>query len=437
MKKHIAILVVAVGGILLGVLSTGGFDDTRNTPPGPLVNRETLPEPRPKGEPYTVGRTTYITRGRTTHIITDTTISTLSAEQVKITAPHGMFFGTAVAIDGNTAFVGEDHGAGLAHVFIYDQGAWKQQAKLLGDPNTTSTLFGKSLAVDGDTAVVSGRFDTTEETGEWGVQGAVYVFTRSNGVWTQQARLTAEEEGLGGLFGWSVAVDGDTILVGVPNNYGDTTPGTATVYVYTRSGSAWTRQAKLQPNDSTQADSFPGSEFGDAVALDGDVAIIGARNKDTSDTKTGAAYIFTRTGNTWTQQAKLLANDRQEGDQFGNAVAIDKNRALVSAFAKDSDGIKEVGAAYIFKREGGHWVQETKLQASEPEEYDNFGNAVALEDTTAIVGTEESVYVFTHAEGVWTQLKTYNHEGRAAAIQNNTVIVGAPFEDEAYIFTVK
>jgi hypothetical protein len=162
--------------------------------------------------------------------------------------------------------------------------------------------------------------------------GAAYVFTRSGTTWSQQATLTASDAATNDTFGSSVALSGDTALVGAPGK----NSSTGAAYVFIRNGTAWSQQANLTASDAATNDNF-----GASVALSGDTALVGAFNKNGS---IGAAYVFTRSGTAWSQQANLTASDAVGGDRFGFSVSLSADTALVGAFYKNS----VTGAAYVF-----------------------------------------------------------------------------------------
>lgn len=262
-----------------------------------------------------------------------------------------------------------------------------QQTKLLARDRNSPVNFGYSVALsnDGNTAIVGAAFDST------GVQynGAAYVFVRSGNTWGLQAKLLASDGAIYDQFGSSVALnsDGSTALIGaIYARENGWTKGAA--YVFTRSGAIWTQQAKLLPVDAAI-----GNNFGWSVALSntGDTAIIGTQNHDDDGmTHNGAAYIFTRTGGIWGQQTKLLASDKADYDLFGYAVALsgDGTIALVGAQQHDDGGMIDNGAAYVFTYAGGSWTQQTKLLASDRANTDIFGYSVALSNTgnAALIG---------------------------------------------------
>ena len=271
-------------------------------------------------------------------------------------------FGHSVAASGNgaTVMVGapDDDGAlGAVWVFERSGSTWTQPGTMLtgGEEEIGEGHFGACvvLSADGDTALVGAPRDD-------GGLGAVWVFTRSGSTWTRQAKLTggAEESASGGWFGDSVALsaDGETALVSAPVDHGDT----GAVWVFTRSGSTWTRQAKLTGGTEESTDSW----FGGSVALsaDGDTAMVG----DPADqSELGAVWVFTRSGSTWTQQgAKLMGVEESGEGRFGSSVSMsaDGDTALVGG---RSDGTGS-GAAWVFMRSGTAWEQQgAKLTGGE------------------------------------------------------------------------
>ena len=206
--------------------------------------------------------------------------------------------------------------------------------------------------------------------------GAAYIFTRTGSVWTEQTKLLASDGKVGNWFGYSVALDGNTALIGA---HGEDTGGSnaGAAYVFTRTGSTWTQQTKIQASDA-QSNNY----FGKSVALDGNTAIVGAYGEDTGGNNAGgAAYIFTRTNSVWTQQGlPLTASNSGNSDLFGYSVALDGDTALIGAHGEDTGG-----AAYIFTRTGSTWTEQT-IQASDKQVSDEFGVSVAIDGDTAIVG---------------------------------------------------
>ncbi|MEO7730647.1 MAG: FG-GAP repeat protein, partial [Kofleriaceae bacterium] len=301
-------------------------------------------------------------------------------QQAKLTASDGGAndtFGSAVALSGDTAVIGaksDDDAAsdaGAAYVFVRTGTTWTQQAKLTAGDAASNDQLGMSVAVAGDTAVVG----TVNENEHGDRAGAAYVFARAGTAWTQQAKLTAADGAEADQFGISVAVSGDTAVVGA---WGDDDLGASSgsAYVFVRAGTSWSQQAKLNAADGAAID-----EVGVSVAVDGDTALIGAVFHEDR----GAAFVFVRAGTSWSQQAELTADDAAQGDNFGDAVALVGNTALIGA-PSDSDLGAASGSAYVFARTGTSWSQQAKLTASDGASVDLFGVSVALSGTTAVVG---------------------------------------------------
>ena len=216
-------------------------------------------------------------------------------------------------------------------MFPRSAGVGPEQAKLLPADGAEGDEFGLWVAVDGDTAVVGARLD--DDNGE--TSGSAYAFTRSADVWTQQAKLLPSDPAAFDGFGMNVVVDGDTAVV---NEWVD-----ESAYVFTRTGGVWTEQAKLVPSDSAAGDFF-----GWSLSLDGDVVLIGAYLDDDNGDSSGSAYIFMRTRGAWTEQLKLLADDGDSRDQFGVAVGLDGDTAVIGADHDDDNG-NDSGSAYVFR----------------------------------------------------------------------------------------
>jgi hypothetical protein len=370
------------------------------------------------------------------------------SQQAKLTAPVGGAndrFGYAVTISGDTAIVGayldDDTGtdSGSAHVFERIGPYWiGPDQKVLASDASALNSFGNSVAISGDTAIVAARGN---DAGAGIQQGAAYIFTRSGSRWTQQAKISAADGAAGDFFGYSVALSGDTAIVGAYESNGAAL-NSGSAYVFTRSGSLWTQQAKL-----TAADGATGELFGGAVALSADTAIVAAWLDDDAGTDSGSAYIFTRSGSMWTQQAKIAALDGAAGDNFGRAVALSGDMAIVGAFADDAAG-SDSGSAYIFTRSGSTWAQQAKLIASDGAANDLFGISVALWGDTAIIGangdddggaSSGAAYIFVRSGSAWSQQAKLTASDKTAgdsfgwsvALSGDRAIVGANGDGDA------
>ena len=361
-------------------------------------------------------------------------------------------FGTSVALsgDGTTALIGapDDNttGVGAAWVFTLSNGVWTQQAKLTQSDDSGNIGFGASVALsgDGNTALIGASKNLGLEA------RAAWVFTRSGSTWTQQAEITdpLPSDGRYDLFGNSVALsgDGNTALIGASKNLG---LEARAAWVFTRSGSTWTQQAEItDPLPSDGRDDL----FGNSVALsgDGNTALIGGLGTG------GAAWVFTRSGSTWTQQGERLTGSGAGGEEIniGSSVALsaDGNTALIG----DAGDSAAWGAAWVFTRSDGVWTQQGDKLTGQDEEGDVFGGSVALssDGNTALIGQDSydadvgAAWVFTRSDGVWTQLggplvpdsDALYYFGQSVALSGdgNTALVGGPWDNhnagDAWVF---
>ena len=389
--------------------------------------------------------------------------------KAKLTASDGEAdgqFGRSVAISGDTVVVGagSDDSLGTAYVFVEPADGWFGQltetAKLTASDGEAGDDFGLSVSISGDTVVVGARQDG---------KGSSYVFVKPAGGWggnlTETAKLTASDTTI--YFGWSVAISGDTLVVGA--FFSNSQQGSAYVFVEPHGG--WegnlTETAKL-----TASDGEAGDWFGWSVAISADTLVVGARFDDNGQ---GSAYVFVEPGGGWggslTETAKLTASDGEGGDWFGSAVAIDVETAVVGATLDDVGGNLQQGSAYVFVEPGGGWggsVTETaKLTASDGAAMDWFGSAVSVLGRTVVVGAyaddiggskdRGSAYVFVAPGGGWggdlteTTLFTARDGagddffGSSVANTSQAAVAGAIFDDvggtpdqgSAYVLTRK
>lgn len=349
----------------------------------------------------------------------DPLIMVLEAMLLAADGTSGDIFGFSVAIDGDTALVGAygddfvtcsgmtcttSASQGSAYVFVRNAGVWTQQAKLVASDGAELDKFGASVALDGDTAIVGAPFDDEKGTDS----GSAYVFVRNAGmgVWAQQAKLTASDGAAGDNFGVSAALSGDTAIVGAWGNDVGANADQGSAYVFVRIAGVWTDQQKLIAADGAAFD-----QFGSSIALDGYTSLIGAPYDDDLGTHAGSAYVFVLSGaGIWIEQAKWLAPGGAASDLFGYSVALSGDTALVGAPIYD-DGVtsSDFGAAFVYMRNGSTWTWQQKLTAVDRKPGDWFGFSVALDGDTACIGalnTDEfgtnsgSAYVFIR-NGSW------------------------------------
>ena len=306
----------------------------------------------------------------------------------------GVDFGASLGLSGDTLVVGapfDDSIQGAAYVFERDQGgtdAWGQTRKLKPFDVDDGDLFGFAVAISGDTIVVGEFLDDFGLTSS----GSAYIFERdavNPNLWLNGPRLNASDLAFDDELGGAVAIDGDTVVVGASKKNGDT----GAVYVFERDqggASAWGQADKL-----TASDAASGDLFGRSVAIDGDTLVVGGpRNDDTCpadpNCNSGSAYVFARNpgGSTWSETRKLVAADAAQGDELGDAVAIDGDTVVAGARFDDPSGA-DSGAAYIFSRDqggAGTWGELVKRTASDGAATDLFGAAVATGSGAVLVG---------------------------------------------------
>jgi hypothetical protein len=253
-----------------------------------------------------------------------------------------------VSVSGNTALIGamwdDDKGeySGSAYVFVRAaDSTWNQQAKLTASDGAAYDYFGISVAVSGDTAVIGASEDDDKSCNA----GVAYVFVRAaaDGTWSQQAKLTADDGAAEDWFGGNVSVSGDIAIIGADAD-DDKGWGSGSAYVFVRAADGtWMQQAKLLAADGVADD-----RFGTSVAVSGDMVVIGAVGNDDMGSESGSAYVFVRAADgTWTQQTKLLAADGVADDRFGTSVAVSGDTAVIGASLDDDKGLYS-GSAYVF-----------------------------------------------------------------------------------------
>ncbi len=344
-------------------------------------------------------------------------------QQKKLIASGGAakdYFGDLVCLsaDGNTALIGAcgvNAEQGAAYVFVRSGETWSELQKLTASDGTKGDDFGISvwLSSDGNTALIGACLATVgTNTG----QGAAYVFVNSGGTWTQQQKLTASDGAASDNFGLTVTLggeDGNTALVSASATVGaNAAQGAA--YVFTRSGTTWSQQAKLTSSDGAANDYFGWSL---SLSTDGNTALIGSYKDNTVQ---GAAYLFANSNSTWSQQQEFTASDGAAGDAFGESVSLsgDGNTALIGAYYATVNGHNGQGATYVLVNSGGTWSQE-KLTAADGAANDYFGWSLSLsaDGDTALIGSlgidklRGAAYVFVNSGGTWDQQKLIASDG--------------------------
>lgn len=358
--------------------------------------------------------------------------------------------GWSVAMNGDTAVVGAHQKdaaggtlAGGVYIFVRNGTTWTQQAELQASDGLERDALGYSVSISGDTLVAGAYLDDTAGGFD---AGSAYVFVRNGTTWTQQAKLLASDGAFIDKFGYSVSVSGDTIVVGAASGVKVANgPDEGSAYVFVRSGTNWTQQAQLFPPDPAAS-----GMFGNSVSLSGDTIVVGAATANTlAGTKTGTAHVFVRTGTSWTEQAQLLASGAATGNHFGESVSVDGDTILVGAWGTSTIAGTDAGSAYVFVRSGTSWTEQARLLALDGTTDDFFGDSVVVDGDIAVVGVPYddtpggtdtgSAYLFARSGTIWTQ-QAHLHAadgaagdrfGNSVAVSGDTVLVGAPFDDTA------
>jgi len=300
------------------------------------------------------------------------------ALEARLTAPDAGgddFFGSAVALHGDTALIGAQGSdlaagvdAGAVYVYVRTGTTWMFQDKLEAADGAAGDAFGTALAVHGETCVVGAIFD--DDAG--GSSGSAYVFERVGTTWTESAKLTASDAAGSDQFGSSASFDGGTLILGAPGE----SVATGAAYVFTRPAGAWTEDAKLVASDGVSGDRFG------AAVVEGDTVVVGAEE---ALAFAGAAYVFMRVGTMWSERAKLLAPDGLVGDRLTSSLALEG--CLLALGAQGHDAVQaSAGACYVYRLQGTTWTFDRMLLGSDSTSVNLVGAAVGMAGETIVLG---------------------------------------------------
>ncbi|NDD53332.1 hypothetical protein EBZ39_05580 [bacterium] len=459
------------------------------------------PPPDPSGFTATVNHSSQITLSWINNGSGSLTFQV--AYQTGLTAPANCSSGTVIAyttISSNTSYAvtglttqdyafrvcARDSSGGLsAGVTTTGTTGWKMEAYLKAPNPDSSDYFGSALSLSGETIVVgaysedngvttitNGAF-TSADASTSTDSGAAYVFKRSGTNWTNEAYLKAPNNSAGDIFGYSTSISGDTIVVGANNeDNGVTTISSGTfsaadaststnsgaAYVFKRSGSTWTNEAYLKATNNSPAD-----YIGYTTSISGDTIVVGTYLEDNSvttitngtftsadtatSTDSGAAYVFKRSGTTWTNEAYLKAPNNNPADYFANSVSISGDTIVVGANSEDNGATTisngtftaadaststDSGAVYVFRRIGSTWANEAYLKAPNNSTTDRFGSAVSISNNTILVGAyaeDNSVTTITNGTFTSADAATSTDSGAAYVFKRS----GTTWTNEAYL----
>ena len=290
---------------------------------------------------------------------------------------ENIIFGKSVSIDGNTAIVGAPYYSspsteiGVAFIYTLVDGKWTMKQKLAPTDLSSSAYFGTSVYISGDTAIIGAfRDDATGSN-----SGSAYVYTNNNGTWELKQKLTLESGYANYMFGYSLCLYDNDIVVGAPCYNGN--EGCA--FVFSLEDNVWVNKGQIIANDAAA-----GNNFGQAVSIYNNTIFIGAPN---SNSDKGSVYTYNKTANgSWNYVSKIVTNDGVANDKFGVSICIFGDKAIIGN--PNSDGRN--GSAYVFKYNGSSWNQLKKLVPTTSESYqDKYGAAVSMSDKYYVVGAPE------------------------------------------------
>ena len=355
-------------------------------------------------------------------------------------------FGESVAMDGDYAVVGApkddingNTNQGSAYIYYRNQGNWEQQAKLVANNGVTLAEFGRSVAISGDYVIVGAPKDLAGITSK---AGSAYIFLRNGTTWTQQQKLYAADGETNDLFGWSVALSGSTAIVGAPST-NEGFPGTqpaGSVYSFKRSGTNWVTEPKFTKYHTTCID----EEFGYSVAFDGNKVLVGAPGGAAcgAQTNTGQVFACFYNGTNWITNTRIVASDGVSGDRYGQSVSISNNYAFIGAPSRNLPTLAGAGKFYFYRYSSTTWFERNTPQPISGLN-GKLGFAVAVVGDIALVShinydgentDEGAVYLYDVSSGILANLltrieavnpKQYASFGKAVAISGKNIIIGS------------
>jgi len=316
----------------------------------------------------------------------------------------------AVSISGEFAIVGaiydDDRGSDSGSAYIYQQknNVWEKVQKIVPTDGAASDNFGSAVSISGDYAIIGSRYDDDKASNS----GSAYIYKKNpDDVWEFVSKLIPNDGAASDYFGHAVAIFGDVAIIGA---YADEGKGSnaGSAYIYQRNGDTWSYITEIFASDGAASD-----YFGYAVSLTNDYAIIGAHNDDDKGDASGSVYIFQRNGTYWTQITKLVPSDGLASDYFGYAVSISGDYAIIGANGDDEKS-SDSGSAYIYQRSGNYWNLVEKLVPEDGASSDYFGYAVSISGDYAVVGAcydddkggnSGSAYIYQNVNNNWQQIK--------------------------------
>jgi len=332
----------------------------------------------------------------------------------------GAFLGASVAITEDLLVVGAPrppdalpYGLGLVYLYSYDPQLleWGDPEILEASDGTAENYFGRSVGMSGDVVIVGAP---GAPVGEYPGAGKAYIYTFNSSTWDETI-IQADVPHPDDRFGRSVAINGNWVIVGADQE-DESGSDAGAAYLFHYDNGSWSFDTKLTPQAPAGGD-----RFGCSVALQGNIAIIGAWGDDDRGTDAGAVYVYRYEASSWSLDTKLTPPASSAGDGFGSSVALDGDAIIIGAPGDDDNG-SDAGAAYVFRDSGASWEQEAKLLAVTGDAGDKFGTSVAISGVISVVGApspewylgdEPAVYVFLYQDPLWTYEATLRNAAPA------------------------
>jgi len=373
------------------------------------------------------------------------------AQSAKLSANEpqgGAEFGASASLAENRALIGAprttdiDTPTGAAFVFDFDGSDWNPSKKIIASDGEFGDRFGQSVSLSGDRALIGAHF---ADNGGGG-QGVAYLFEYGDSAWNEISKLTSIDCGCVGRFGFAASISGDRALLGAPISVVDGTRNGA-AFVFEFDGTSWPQTSQLAASEGALE-----HRFGSSVAIWGTRALVGAPQDSSNGSWSGSAYVFDRNGDAWIEVAKLTASNSITGAEFGRAVSLLGDRALIGAPGYGSN------SAYVFEFDGSNWIETAEFTASDGELNDEFGISVSLSGDRALVGSRfnsgnsngsGAAYIFEFEEGIWSETAKLSPSdgasndqfGISVSLRDDRALIGSWLDDDfgdfsgsAYIF---
>lgn len=309
---------------------------------------------------------------------------------------NGDSFSASVGISGNTVVAYSTSGF---LVFVRSGNTWVQQAILIPSDGMSVAASDKAVSIDGNAIVIGGSGAVVNGVS----QGAAYVFVRTGAIWTEHQRLLANDGAAGDSFGKSVAIKGESIVVGASSDDVGANANQGSAYVFIRSGGIWSEQSKLLASDGSD-----GHGFGLGTAIDGDTTIVSSRIGSVN----GSIYVFVRTQGIWTEQQRLSVCESSGSNgiacNFGSTISVSADTIAAGNRSLNVNGSISQGGVYIFVRNGTVWTQEQRITAADGLASEGFGVSVAISGNSLVVRNVAAVspgaiYVYERSGSTWFQ----------------------------------